>query len=113
MVLFLSLTTFIGGIYVTNQFSAIQVKGNPFYYFTIDSIIENQQQIDSLLFMTVPYICAIFLLLLSILFQRYKQSASKGGRDLSPYGQGAVSKGKSILRNMFISKGESFVGKDK
>ncbi|HLS35065.1 MAG TPA: ABC transporter permease subunit [Bacillota bacterium] len=105
MVLFLSLTTFIGGIYVTNQFSAIQVKGNPFYYFTIDSIIENQQQIDSLLFMTVPYICAIFLLLLSILFQRYKQSASKGGRDLSPYGQGAVSKGKSILRNMFIFEG--------
>src|SRR5690625_1796464 len=84
-VLFLTFTAFIGGIYVTNQFSVLQVKGNPFYYFTIDSIIENQQQLDSLLFMTVPYICAFFLLLLSIFFQRYKQSVSKGGRDLSPF----------------------------
>src|SRR5699024_1494913 len=44
-VLFLSLTTIIGGIYVTNQFQAIQVKGNPFSYFAIDSIIENQEQL--------------------------------------------------------------------
>src|SRR5699024_9095033 len=112
-VLFLSLTTIIGGIYVTKQFQAIQVNGNPFSYFAIDSIIENQEQLTSILFMVVPYICALFLLLFSILFQHYHRIASKDGGDLPSYGQGEVSHGKSYFRNMFIFEGRKLRREEK
>src|SRR5699024_6985659 len=43
-VLFLSFTTLFGGVYLTNQFTFLQVKMNPFYYFQTHSVVENQQK---------------------------------------------------------------------
>lgn len=100
-VLFFSYVTLFAGLYVTNQFSALQSKGNPFHFFSINEVIENQQQLGSLLFIAVPYIGAIVLLLLAILFQHYKETTSTGGKELIPFDKGKVSYARSKVSKMF------------
>lgn len=91
-VLFFSLLVLFGGVSLTNQFALLRSLFNPFYYFQFQHLLEQPEQVIHPLFIPVPYIAAIFVLFLSVLLMKTKQSALKGEKDASPFNDGRVSK---------------------